>query len=89
MTSYYDRVIGTLFPGQIARSEDINNIQSNVQDAFERFIKDLLGDGCILDEDENAMVLMPTPFHVDQENKNYDPDDNFISFYDRYFKQKI
>lgn len=89
MSSYYERVIGNLSSSEIARSEDIHEIQTNIQSAFQDMIKDTFGEGCILDEDEEALKLTPTPYHVDQENDNFDEEDCLISFYDRYFRQKI
>lgn len=94
MSSYFERVIGNLSSSEIARSEDIHEIQTNIQTAFIEMIKDTYGYGCILDDDEDALKIYPTPDHIDQENKNYDDDDedinaNLISFYDRYFKQLI
>ena len=49
----------------------------------------MFGDACILDGDEEALKITPTPDHIDQENKNFDDADPYISFYDRYFRQKI
>ena len=93
MSSYYERVTGDISSSRIAKSEDIHSIQTNIESAFQQMIKDLNGEGCILDEDEEALVLTPTPYHFDQENKNFDDtnnlDDYCISFYDRYFRQKI
>ena len=93
MGSYYERVNGHIKPSEIARSEDINKIQTNIQTAFTEMIKDIYGDGCILDEDEEALKLTPTSYHIDQQNKKFNNTDNIddycISFYDRYFRQKI
>ena len=87
--SYYNMVTGNLSSSKIAKSEDINNIQSNVQSAFAESITDMFGDACILDGDEEALKITPTPDHIDQENKNFDDENSLISFYDRYFRQKI
>ena len=93
MSSYYERVAGTIEPSQIAQSEDIHAIQTNIQKAFQEMITDIFGNGCILDEGEEILKLTPVPYHIDQENKNFDEDgrksDYLISFYDRYFRQKI
>ena len=89
MSSYYERVIGNLMSSEIAKSEDIHSIQTNIQSALQDSYKDFFGDGCILDDDEEALKLTPTPSHIDQQNKNYNDDENFISFYDRYLRQKI
>ena len=87
--SYYNLVTGNLSSSKIAKSEDIVNIQSNIQGAFAESITDMFGDACILDGDEEALKITPTPDHIDQENKNFDDADPYISFYDRYFRQKI
>lgn len=88
MSSYYERVIENLASAKIARSEDIHLIQSNIQHAFMEMLKDVFGD-CILDDDEDALKLIPTADHVDQSNKNYDEENDGISFYDTYLRQKI
>ena len=87
--SYYNLVTGNLSSSKIAKSGDIVNIQSNIQSAFAESITDMFGDACILDGDEEALKITPTPDHIDQENKNFDDADPYISFYDRYFRQKI
>lgn len=87
--SYYNLVTGNLSASKIAKSRDIVNIQSNIQSAFAESITDMFGDACILDGDEEALKITPTPDHIDQENKNFDDADPYISFYDRYFRQKI
>lgn len=90
MSSYYTRVNGNLKPAEIAKSEDIHEIQTNIQSAFNQMAQDIFGDGCILDDDEDALTLTPNPLHTDQVNKNYDDEQgSFISFYDIYLKQKI
>lgn len=86
---YYNMVIGDISSSQIAKSEDINRIQSNIQSAFAESITDMFGDSCILDGDEEALKITPTPDHIDQENKNFDDENSLISFYDRYFRQEI
>ena len=70
--SYYNLVTGNLSSSKIAKSEDIVNIQSNIQGAFAESITDMFGDACILDGDEEALKITPTPDHIDQENKNFD-----------------
>ena len=91
MSSYYSRVIGSLSAAEIARSEDIHLIQSNIQSAFQDMIKDTFGQGCILGEEEDSLKLIPIPDHIDQENDNFDTEENnrFISFYDKYLRQEI
>ena len=89
MSSYYDIVTGNLSPSKLAKSDDITEIQTNIQKAFAKSITDMFGDGCILDEGEEVLKITPTPYHIDQENKNFDDQKYLISFYDRYFRQKI
>lgn len=89
MSSYYHRIFGHLAPAEIARSEDIHSIQTEIQSSFRKIAQDIFGEGCILDDDEEALKITPIPFHVDQQNKNYDEESSFISFYDIYLKQKI
>ena len=60
MVSYYNHVTGNLYPGDIAKSEDIHHIQRNVQDS----LKSLLNDhhefqSYILGNRENDFVLTP------------------------------
>ena len=60
MSSYYNSVIGNLFPGDIAKSEDINHIQQNIKDS----LKGLLNDhhefqSYILGGRENDFILTP------------------------------
>ena len=89
MSSYYETVTGNLASSEIAKSEDIHAIQSNIQHAFANLIRDVTGDGYILDDDEDALKLTPIPDHVDQSNKNYDKDNDTLPFYDTYLRQKI
>ena len=72
MSSYYHRIFGHLAPAEIARSEDIHSIQTEIQSSFRKIAQDIFGEGCILDDDEEALKITPIPFHVDQQNKNYD-----------------
>ena len=89
MSSYYNRVTGSLKASEIARSEDIHLIQSSIQTAFQEVIRDMFGAGCILGGDEGDLKVIPTPDHIDQENMNYEEETDFISFQDRYLKQSI
>ena len=57
MSSYYNKVDGTLKTGQTARADDINLIQSSIQRAIQNMIVDILGTNFILGEDENALKL--------------------------------
>lgn len=61
MTSYYNYVDGNLHPGDTAKSEDINHIQTNIADA----LKGLLDDhhehnSYILGNRENDFLLVPS-----------------------------
>lgn len=89
MSSYYNRIIGTLSPSEIARSEDIHLIQSSIQNAFQEVITDLFGTGCILGDEEEDLKLIPTPYVIDQSNTNYDEEKPWISFTDIYLRQQI
>ena len=68
MSSYYNRIEGTLNTGQTARSSDIHLIQSGVQDAFQKALIDICGTGVILGETEDALKLEPTTQSIDQYN---------------------
>lgn len=89
MSSYYNRVIGTLSAAEIARSEDINLIQSNIQVAFQEMMNDVFGTGCILGGEEEDLKLTPTPNHIDQANTSYDEESCEFSFYDVYLSQSF
>ncbi len=89
MSSYYDRVSGTLSPSEIARSEDIHEIQSNITTAFQEMLIDLFGTGCILGDDEEDLKLIPTPYTIDQANTDYGEENPWISFSDIYLRQRI
>lgn len=92
MSSYYNQVHGNLIERRIARVEDINLIQKNIQKAIEDMINDLHGPHFIIGEEEEALQLVPTTDVTDQCNYNYDSTDEskqWISFYDRYFRQPI
>lgn len=89
MSSYYNRIIGTLAPSETARSEDIHLIQSSIQTAFQEMITDLFGMGCILGQEEESLKLIPTPYNIDQANTNYSDENPWISFFDIYLRQQI
>lgn len=62
MPSYYNRVSGNLYPGKIAKSDDIHLIQTNIEDALKSVINDMHDHtSYILGEDENAFLLTPAP----------------------------
>ena len=61
MVSYYNEVIGNLFPGDIAKSEDINHIQTNIKDALKALLNDHHElNSYILGGRENEFVLTPS-----------------------------
>lgn len=61
MVSYYNEVIGNLFPGDIAKSEDINHIQTNIKDALKALLNDHHElNSYILGGRENDFVLTPS-----------------------------
>ena len=88
MSSYYNFVKGSLSAAEIARSEDINLIQANVEVALEEMMNDMFG-SCIIGNEENNLKLTPIPTHIDQYNTTFDEDDSWLSFYDIYLRQKI
>lgn len=89
MTSYYHKVKGTLEPGQLAKSGDINLIQDSIDDMIKNVIKDNFGPGYILGSDENALKLSPTTEKIDQQHNLFSEEDYTISFYHQYLKQSI
>ena len=89
MPSYYNRVKGTLEVAKLAQSSDIHLIQSSVQTAISNVITDLFGPSFVLGEAENDLKLIPTALHVDQINENYNEEDQWISFYERYYRQTL
>lgn len=89
MPSYYNRVKGTLEMAKLAKASDINLIQSSVQNAISSVITDLFGPSFVLGEAENDLTLVPTAVHTDQLNTNYNEEDQWISFYERYFRQPL
>ena len=89
MSSYYKNIQGTLKTGKTARADDIHLIQSSIQDAISSLIVDMFGPAYILGQTENDLKLVPTPIHIDQSNTEYDIENQWISFYERYFRQGI
>lgn len=60
--SYYNRHEGDLFPGKIAKSEDIHQIQTNIADAIEHLIRDQYDNtSFILGSRENDFIISPAP----------------------------
>lgn len=61
MTNYYNRVEGNLHPGEIAKSEDIHQIQTNVSDMSRSMIDDHHDHSSyILGSRENDFLLLPS-----------------------------
>ena len=89
MSSYYNRISGTLEPTKIARVSDIHLIQSSIEDAFSRLIVDMFGPAFILGHEKDTLTLIPTPLHVDQSNTSVDDTNQWISCRSRYFRQGI
>lgn len=89
MSSYYNRISGTLEPTKIARVSDIHLIQSSIEDAFSRLIVDMFGPAFILGHEKDTLTLIPTPLHIDQSNTTVDDTNQWISCYSRYFRQGI
>lgn len=62
MVNYYNIVKGHLKAGDIAKAEDINQMQTNNQDAFCNAIVDFNeNDSFILGQDEDAFLITPAP----------------------------
>lgn len=60
MVSYYNQVSGNLFPGDIAKAEDIHHIQRNIQDSLKSLVNDHHEfQSYILGNRENDFVLTP------------------------------
>ena len=90
MPSYYKNVSGTLQEGKLARSQDINLIQSHVSNAISDFIVDLFGSAFILGHAEDALTLTPTPLLVDQSNtQNKDDNSGWASLKGIHYRQKF
>ena len=94
MTNYYHQHEGNLHPGDIAKAEDINQIQQNIQDALRDMIEDFHErQGCILGQDEYAFLLTPETKRagrfIDQMNLAEDKDGEFISIRETDYRQPI
>lgn len=94
MVSYYREHEGNLHPGDIAKAEDINQIQQNVGDAIRNLLEDLNErEGCIIGQKENAFILTPETKRagrfVDQINLAEDSDAKFISIRETDYRQPI
>ena len=89
MSSYYNRVQGTLETGKTARADDIHLIQSSTSRMGRDITIDIAGPSFILGESEDAFKLYATNQHVDQSNLNYNENGCWVSFYDKYLRQPI
>lgn len=98
MVSYYNKHKGDLFPGHIAKSSDINQIQQNIQDALKNAISDLTeGESWILgtndQSDKDAFILTPdikkAGRYIDQMNLAEGNDMEVISFRETSYQQPI
>lgn len=89
MTSYYKKIEGNLKSGEVARVEDILNIQDSIEQMISNSISDLFGNSFILNSGKDDLKLQPTSSSIDQFNLPYDTSDNWISFYGQYLRQKI
>ena len=62
MSSYYNHHDGNLFPGKVAKSEDIHQIQTNIEEAIRGLIEDQYDHTAfILGSRENAFLISPAP----------------------------
>ena len=60
--SYYNKYEGDLFPGKIAKSEDIHQIQDNIQEAIQNLLDDQYDrTAYILGSYENDFLISPAP----------------------------
>ena len=98
MVNYYNKHIGDLFPGHIAKSSDINQIQQNIEDALKNAINDLTeGESWILgtndQSDKDAFILTPDTKragrYIDQMNLAEGSDMEIISFRETSYRQPI
>ena len=89
MSSYYNRIQGTLETGKTARADDIHLIQSSTSRAIRDATIDIGGTSFILGGAEDAFKLYATNQHTDQSNLNYNENGCWVSFYDKYLRQPI
>ena len=89
MTGYYQKIDNDLKPGHIARSGDINLIQSSINNAISDLAVDIEGPAVIIGGDENSFKLTPSPEKYDQLNTTTDENNQWISFHEKYLRQKI
>ena len=98
MSNYYEFFDGDLYPGHIAKSGDIRQIQQNIEDAFRNAIKDLTeGESWILgtndQTDKDAFILTPASKrngrYIDQMNLAEGNDVEILSFREISYRQPI
>lgn len=98
MVNYYEKHYGNLYPGDIAKSSDINQIQQNIQDALKNAIRDLTeGESWILgtndQTDKDAFILTPASKrsgrYIDQMNLAEGNDVEILSFREISYRQPI
>lgn len=89
MSSFYQKVQGTIEPGKLARATDIHQIQSSIQESEANIIKAIAGTHFIKGGDEDTFKLTPTPEHIDQSNLNYDSASCWLTFGERNIRQLI
>lgn len=74
MFSYYNKIRGSIAPGNLARSEDIHAIQDSVTDAIASAVSQNFGNAYIVDAEKNAFSLRPVSTIYDQQNTEEDED---------------
>lgn len=98
MVNYYEKHYGDLYPGHIAKSSDINQIQQNIQDALKNAIRDLTeGESWILgtndQTDKDSFILTPASKrggrYIDQMNLAEGDDVEILSFREISYRQPI
>ena len=92
--SYYNRHEGDLFPGLIAKSEDIHQIQTNIADAIEHLIRDQYDNtSFILGSRENDFIISPAPKrfgrYIDNVNVFNDSSEIWLDIDNFGYKQPI
>lgn len=91
---YYERHEGTLFPGKIARSEDIHQIQTNIDEAIRALIEDQYDHTAfILGSRENDFLISPAPKrlgrYIDNMNTVNDANEIWLDIDNFGYKQAI
>lgn len=94
MTNYFHIHHGNLYPGDIAKAEDIMEIQQRTQDMSKEMLDDLHErQGCILGGEENAFILTPESKRnsrfIDQMNLANGEDGHYLSIRETDYRQPI